>query len=338
MKYIKQLDSIRAFAVICVVICHWVPINNIIQRLTFWTLGSIGVDMFFVLSGFLITKILFDSANKAESGELTKLQVAKNFYIRRSLRIFPIYYLIIFFLLFFQKQTGMDVQSGLVYYLTYTSNFYFFHKGNWDGISHLWSLAVEEQFYLIWPWLILFINRKYYLHIILSFIAVSVAAQYFLADVKLSSVLTITCFDAFGLGALLAWVITFRVKELNRFYKGISIAACIAFIFFITGLIQQKWAYIPVRPLISIISLWVITYVVLNQETGKLKFKFFFNNSILIFLGKISYGIYLYHDIIPGTLNAKIINVYFNPLLPDILAKKYWGQLFLIENIILLIV
>jgi peptidoglycan/LPS O-acetylase OafA/YrhL len=336
MKYIKQLDSIRAIAVFLVIFSHWITINEFVTKIE---LGAIGVDMFFVLSGFLITKILFDNRLKADVYNIPISNLLKNFYVRRTLRIFPIYYLVIFLLLIFQKTTGTDIKSVFMYFFTYTSNFYFFKTGTWYGIlSHLWSLAVEEQFYLIWPWIILFVNRKYFLPVIVLFILIGVSSQYIMSGVKMHQVLTFTCFDAFGLGALLSWITTFKPDRLAKFQSGLSIAAIIAFAFFVFGIIQSEWIYIPQRTLVSILTLWLITYIVLYKDTEKLKFKFILNNKILIFFGKISYGIYLFHNIIPATINTPFINKYLNPLLPDLLYIKFGTPLFIIENAILVIV
>ena len=86
-----------------------------------------------------------------------------------------------------------------------------------------------------------------------------------------------------------------------------------------------------------VLVLFVITYIVRFNESTFFVFKYILNNKILIFLGKISYGIYLYHNFIPTLLNSKLINIYINPFLPDLLYKEYWGYLFLFENIVLLI-
>lgn len=335
MKYIKQLDSLRAIAVVLVIISHWIPANYMINRIPN---GAIGVDMFFVLSGFLITRILFNSRNKAELLHTPTSKLVKNFYIRRTLRIFPIYYLVIFLLLIFHQSTGTNIQSAFLYFATYTSNFYFYRIQGWEGmLSHLWSLAVEEQFYLIWPWIILFLNKKYFLPVILCFIGIGIVSQIIMSDVPISTVLTFTCFDAFGLGALLSWQLTFKPHTLKRFYAGLSIGTVLILALYIFGITHNQWAFIPIRTAVSVGALWLITYIIVSLGTGKLRFKFIFNNSVLIFLGKISYGLYLYHNIIPEALNSKIINVYINPLLPDILYKKYWGELFLVENAILLV-
>ena len=94
MQYFKQLDSIRAIAVLLVIIHHWFPERNPINTYTgFFN----GVDIFFVLSGFLITRILLENRNEAERQAQSKSRVIKSFFVRRVLRIFPIYYLLIFF-------------------------------------------------------------------------------------------------------------------------------------------------------------------------------------------------------------------------------------------------
>src|SRR4051812_1594936 len=87
--YYKQLDSVRALAVTMVIVYHWMPKRNEFIL----PLGGWGVELFFVLSGFLITKILLEDRLSAETQQLNKLVVFKNFVIRRSLRIFPLYYL-----------------------------------------------------------------------------------------------------------------------------------------------------------------------------------------------------------------------------------------------------
>ena len=335
MKYIKQLDSLRAIAVILVIISHWITTNSLISSIPF---GPIGVDIFFVLSGFLISKILFDHRNNSELSNIPKSIVLKNFYVRRTLRIFPIYYLLIFIMLVFAESTGTHIRYNFVYFLTYSSNFYFFYTQQWDGIlSHLWSLAVEEQFYLIWPWIILFANKKYLFPIIIVFILIGTLSQYLLTGVPMGDALTFTCFDAFGFGAILSWIITFASEKLEKFYKIISCISIVFLLLFLLSLVQHECLYIPFRTLVSFMAMWVIAYIILNYEANSLKFKFILNNRILIFLGKISYGMYLYHEIVPNVLNLKIINVYLNPLLPDVLYKTHWEQLYLIENCILLI-
>ena len=150
MTYYKSLDSIRAFAVFLVIFSHWLPFN-FVKTFHF---GYIGVDIFFVLSGFLITNNLLKEKKETSNDLRIKFVHLKNFIIRRSLRIFPVYYFLIFVLAIIGKTTYTTINENIWYYITYTSNILFFNTQKWDGmLSHLWSLAVEEQFYLFWPWL-----------------------------------------------------------------------------------------------------------------------------------------------------------------------------------------
>ena len=92
MNYIKPLDSLRAIAVFLVIIWHWLGKSNGLNN---FPNGPMGVVIFFVLSGFLITRILLEGRNKIESAGSSKMIFFKNFYIRRSLRIFPLYYIVV---------------------------------------------------------------------------------------------------------------------------------------------------------------------------------------------------------------------------------------------------
>ena len=175
MKYIKQLDSLRAIAVTFVVFGHYFPSFYIWK---YFPIGSIGVDLFFVLSGFLITNILINQRELNDSFKYTKLRIISNFYLRRILRIFPIYYLFVIFVYLFSSIVQANVHSALPYLLTYTVNIYFFKKQGFSGeISHLWTLAVEEQFYLIWPWIVLFTKKYFLLYIIIFFILIGVIGK-----------------------------------------------------------------------------------------------------------------------------------------------------------------
>jgi peptidoglycan/LPS O-acetylase OafA/YrhL len=147
MRYIKGLDTLRAFAVIFVLIWHFIPRHEIktflgIIEQFFLPTGVFGVTLFFVLSGYLITSILLIARDENNDN----MMVIKNFIIRRVLRIFPIYYLSLVVLWFIQYSFS---EGELPYLFTYTSNLFMFKNLTWSNFGHSWSLAVEEQFYLI---------------------------------------------------------------------------------------------------------------------------------------------------------------------------------------------
>lgn len=155
IPYIRQLDGVRALAVIMVLMTHlWTyPIElPVLNR--FFAVGWVGVDLFFVLSGFLITSILLKSRRDE--------RYYSAFYARRALRIFPLYFAVLFFvfgLLPFLGST-VSVQNNALFYVLYLSNFAI-ASGGWQVfmLDITWSLSVEEQFYLIWPILVRWVEH-----------------------------------------------------------------------------------------------------------------------------------------------------------------------------------
>ena len=329
MNYIKQLDSVRAIAVLLVIASHWLFDNPVIIAIQ---AGRLGVDTFFVLSGFLISGILLRNRAEIESSAGNKADAIKNFFIRRGLRIFPIYYLTIFILFALGDETHTHIKENFIYFLTYTSNFYFYKNDAWDGIlSHLWSLAVEEQFYLIWSWFILFIPRERLLAGIIVFIGIGVVANYTLRN-SFDLVLPFTCFDAFGLGALLAFAV-FKQFDLAKIYRivGLAILACVGVM--LDSVLRRHAMVIPARTVHSIIALFVIIYIIYKREKGQEQF-FILNNKLLIFLGKISYGMYLYH--VPLSQNNAYLHKYINSYFPSFIVRHETYVLFA-ENFLLLV-
>jgi peptidoglycan/LPS O-acetylase OafA/YrhL len=197
-----ELDGLRALAILIVLLAHWVP--EVYQPVEH--LGRLGVLLFFVLSGYLITGILLDCRALVQSGVETPGFALKQFYIRRFLRIFPVYYaiLIVGYLL------GLSViRETMAWHVTYTSNVYFAIRGAWQGaISHLWSLSVEEQFYLMWPALILFLPRRVLPTAIFGLILMAPIFRGIGSLTGLNPVavwvLTPGCLDTLGAGAFLA--------------------------------------------------------------------------------------------------------------------------------------
>jgi peptidoglycan/LPS O-acetylase OafA/YrhL len=133
--------------------------------------GELGVRLFFSLSGFLITGFQIRSREVAERGPERRLFFMRQFYIRRFVRIFPIYYLALVGLVCASVGPSRRIWAWL---FTYTTNIYLWHHLDWIGdIGHLWTLAVEEQFYLVWPWLLLFLPRKWLVPLLLGLICLA---------------------------------------------------------------------------------------------------------------------------------------------------------------------
>ncbi|MCC9165458.1 acyltransferase family protein [Pontibacter harenae] len=313
MIYFKQLDAVRALAVMLVIVSHWLPFP-ILQKG-----GFVGVNIFFVLSGFLITNILFDNKKEAEETGTSKLVAFKNFFFRRALRILPAYYFTVILVYFLSRYFKLGVDSELPYLLTFTTNIHFYNlKYFGDLTAHCWSLAVEEQFYFLWPWVILYTNKKYILPVILAFILTGTISQLFITNFEYGYLPTYTCFDAFGLGALLAWVLAYKPHLLGKAYKALHLLVILSMLLLAGKLSGSLNIPVPIRTFVSVIALCVITFLVHQGQAKKYRFSSLFNNKRLLFIGKISYGLYLYHIPIPYVVwaFARLINPYF-PYLTD---------------------
>src|SRR6185312_3866448 len=147
LHYMPQLDSLRAAAVTVVMLWHFTSRDTPARE---FAVNS-GVRLFFVLSGFLITSLLLNARDRRRTG-LTAGAAATNFYIRRALRIFPVYY----GTLIVAAALGVKaVTESFWWFATYLADIRLAATGATTSVSHLWSLAVEEQFYLVWPWVVL---------------------------------------------------------------------------------------------------------------------------------------------------------------------------------------
>lgn len=295
MKYIKGLDGLRAIAVLLVITSHWMSSNILIKSLL---LGKIGVDVFFVISGFLITKILFHKKLETDFNHKAILKEIKKFIARRTLRIFPIYYIL---LLFIYITNGSEFSDYIVYHLTYTSNYLFYSTQKWHGfVGHFWSLAVEEQFYLFWPLLIFFLKKKFTFILLIFTIIVGTFYPYFLS-MNMTSILTISCVNAFSIGALLSYVEVFNPTFKAQFVFFIKKSFFILISILLLHLLVYKIPFFPFRLVVSIITLRIIILCV--EESFENYFFRILNLRSLSFIGSISYGIYLYHNFIPSYWN-----------------------------------
>src|SRR5436309_834307 len=159
-RRMPQLDGVRALAVLAVLVHHYLSAAWPVLDRAGTSLGFLGVKLFFVLSGFLITGILLEGRLADDTPEgRSRLRFLRQFYIRRFLRIFPLYYVVVALALICNIAPARQIAIWL---LTYTVNIYFSIVGEFPRhFSHLWSLAIEEQFYLVWPWCILYARQRH---------------------------------------------------------------------------------------------------------------------------------------------------------------------------------
>ena len=294
--YMPQLDSLRALAVFAVMIHHWLP-----GFLGFGPWGDLGVRCFFVLSGFLITGILLRARTAVESGRTSVGWQMRQFYIRRSLRIFPIYYLTLLVGAFL----GMHVlRETFWWHACYGSNFYFALRGNWHGyVSHLWSLSVEEQFYLLWPALILLLPRRILPGIFGACIAGAVLTRAGLAAALgpehiALKVLLPSCLDSLVTGALLSWFFTAKpsLGSTANVWSRRGFAATTV-LFLALRVLEHvgigKTLVAVLGPLVDAVLFAGIIGKCAQGISGPLGR--IMDLGPLQYFGRISYGLYLYH-------------------------------------------
>ena len=310
-KYLPSIDSLRALAVLAVIIYH-VDVNYLPG-------GFLGVDLFFVLSGYLISSLIIKEYRKTGSLNLY------NFYIRRARRLLPaVYFMItvglVVMVLFNEvllRKSHLDAIFGYIY----SSNWwYIFHKldyfdsfGAQSPFKHLWSLAIEEQFYMIFPLLFLLVNRKKkskdgtyklnknFLYVVLGLILVSLIAHILLFDINnISRIYFGTDTRAFSLLVGVVGAILYPMERLhakvtpqqNMLYSVVSLVSIATLITVMiytseynTLLYRGGFLLVAVLGLIVIISSG-------KQHTLMSRLLSF---KPVVFIGKISYSLYLWH-------------------------------------------
>jgi len=307
--HMLQLDGLRAFAALSVVLFHYLGAKHPFNQILPW--GALGVELFFVLSGFLITGILLRCKAQVETGEATLGRELSVFYLRRSLRIFPIYYLTL--LLVWLADIG-SIRETIAWHATYTSNVYFQFKGAPEGpLAHLWSLSVEEQFYLVWPWAILLVPRKHLEALLVGAIALAPISRMFFWYISDRATwggsMPTSCLETLGIGALLAFYRDPRsVDERKRerlaqlgFWIGLPGLLLLQIIGYALRNGERGLSAALSSPhamLSALLFVWVVDRC--SRDASGLFGKKVLRNSAITFLGKISYALYLFHNFVPS--------------------------------------
>jgi len=279
-------------------------------------LAWLGVQLFFVLSGYLITRIVQLQKLKIDTNKLNKFDAIKTFYVRRVLRLFPLYYTVIALALLFNVAMGRESWVYLVLYLT---NVKMAISATWIGeFSHLWSLAAEEQFYLLWPWIIIFLRTRN-LPWILTMVILSglifrslmvLAGQSAFANMLLFGVT-----DALGMGALLAVIVNMSVTNRIQskikvcFFRVLPIAAIIGFVGALLLFANVGWQSATFSIWATFLTSLPFAWIVWRSSSGfSGLLGGFLSSRPMVYLGRISYGIYVIHAFVPTLLIKMGVN------------------------------
>jgi len=276
MKHIPEIDGLRGVAIASVMAFH---LGN-------FPIGWMGVPLFFVLSGYLITSILLKQRARPLG------QYLKEFYWRRTLRIFPLYYVYLLINAVLALLVGLPL-SGYGWFISYLGNYRIGDLApNVPGgvIGHLWTLAVEEQFYLIWPFVIFFIRRLWIISILTLALApivreaiLQTTSNSYLAIVTLPS-----CIDMLAAGALVSMSKDRRLLTL-MFTVGLTICIwCFSITPYMNFANTPLWA--PKAHIMYTGLALLFAPIVANADRLK-----FLNFMPLAWIGKISYGLYIWH-------------------------------------------
>ena len=314
--HLPALDGVRGLAILMVLVSHLMLFNNntgnrwmdALSR--FRALGGTGVDLFFVLSGFLITGILYDTLHDEH--------YFRNFYMRRFLRIFPLYYGFLFLLLALTPWlhvTWGGRQYVLLAYLQNTAIWFpvaGFHPAVLVDLDHFWSLAVEEQFYLFWPMLVFMVrDRRRLMQFALVLSVCALLLRIFLArhGAALTSGVvhewTLCRMDALMLGGWLALFlrgtafVAMQPETCQRFasiFFGMAVLTVIGYAE-LSPHADMGYAFFGATYATTLLALAFAALIFLSLQPGTI-WNRFFTLAWLRSLGKYSYGIYVLHILV----------------------------------------
>lgn len=318
--YYAHIDTLRVFFVSIVLFHHWYS-DNPFKFLPF------GSTIAFVLSSFLLTNVLLKEKFASEGGYWRK---TGNFLGRRFLRTLPIYLILIGVHAVFNPR----LRETIGYFLTFTQNYLVAHNPNPITnpvpLAHTWSLAVQEQFYVVLPITVFFISRRLFVPfwIAMTCLGLAIRFWYFFEGFPFewNHFTTECCLDCFGIGALISYYNFFHPEDLKKLLKNkillftlIGLYASSLFGYFneSNGIVAEEGPLklynnlyrTTERTFVSLLSVWFIAWGIYFPSQTLLRIS---RNAVIHFLSKISYGIYIYHMSVSGGVNRLLVNTSFD--------------------------
>jgi peptidoglycan/LPS O-acetylase OafA/YrhL len=314
-RHIPALDGVRGIAVLMVLFGHFTPRNSAGNSLFFRFFqellhnGWMGVDLFFVLSGFLITGILLRARPSP--------RYFRSFYARRVLRIFPIYYLVLTALavVYWLYPKSRDLQHVLAHWpwcWFYATNYLVALRGSWDAVTtnnldlgYLWSLAVEEHFYLFWPAVVLICSDRVLVRVCLSIMVLALALRWYAAwvghDLVYLYVATHCRMDSLAVGALLAVLLrSSSPGNLLYGYRWVAGASAVGIVLVVALQHENLRKFLTIVEY-SIIAVAFASFICLSLAGGVVGQ--LVSSRPLTFFGVYSYGLYIYHGLFAERLS-----------------------------------
>ena len=291
---VPSLDGLRAISIVLVIFSHAVGTQGFPITVTHVATAELGVRVFFIISGYLISLLLF--AEQERHGQISLLK----FYYRRGFRIFPAFYTMIAIIALL---AALDVlvlgRNDVLFAVTYTTNYHY--PRSWN-LGHLWSLAVEEQFYLLWPATLLLVGRRRGLWAAAIFVGLSpliriATLRGYLPQPELIGETFQTIGDSIAVGCLLAglrhrldasiWYKRFTSSPAFLLVPGIVVASLWAFR-------MPTIDYAVAQPASNIAIALIIHWAVMNHDgvVGRI-----LNFRPVVFVGTLSYSLYLWQQL-----------------------------------------
>ena len=337
ITYRKDIDGLRALAVLSTIAYHAFP--NLVSG------GFVGVDIFFVISGFLITKIILENL-ESNSFSFTE------FYFRRVRRIFPALFLVLvtsyafgWYALYASEFKGVGehiaASAGFVQNFILLNEIAYFERSvDTKPLIHLWSLSIEEQFYLLWP-AVIWILYKARINLlstvlILVLISFSINIYYIKSDPIITFYSPLSRFWELLIGALWACISLKNSQEARQLSQtALNVISCVGLLLITIAIfwISSKnsfpgwWALLPTVGAVLLISA--------NSEASVNKL--FLSNKVMVWLGVISYPLYLWHWVLLSfgqIISARKLSDFYKIVLILVaiglayLTHRYWESLF----------